>query len=106
MAPEQLIGGDATVSSDIYAAGIVIHECLTGVTPYRADTPMAFFAHKLVPSASKDTAAARTPPLGLRVTDERYTGALERLIASMTAPDPANRATSADSLLRSFMRLA
>ncbi len=106
MAPEQLIGGEATVATDIYAAGIVVHECLTGVTPYGADTPMAFFARKLVPPSPTETASARTARTPLRVADEQYTGALERLIASMTAADPANRASSAADLLRLFARLA
>jgi eukaryotic-like serine/threonine-protein kinase len=105
MAPEQLIGGPATMLTDIYAAGIVVHECLTGGTPYRADTPMAFFAHKLVPSSDVDTAAARTGAHPLTVTDPRYSGALERLIASMTAPDAEQRARSAAALLRSFTAL-
>lgn len=106
MAPEQLIGGDASVATDIYAAGIVVHECLTGVTPYGADTPMAFFAHKLIPPTPTETASARTARTPLRIADEQYTGALERLIASMTAPDPAARASSAEELLRAFARLA
>lgn len=106
MAPEQLIGGEATVATDIYAAGIVIHECLTGVTPYGADTPMAFFAHKLVPPTPTETAFARMARTPLRVADEQYTGGLERLIASMTAADPAGRAVSAAELLPLFARLA
>ena len=109
MAPEQLIGGEATIASDIYAAGIVVHECLTGVTPYGADTPMAFFAHKLEPQVPNETASARTARTPIRTDDEqstgKYTGVLERLVAKMTAPDPAARATSAGELLRAFARL-
>ncbi len=105
MAPEQLIGGEATVSTDIYAAGIVVHECLTGVTPYRAETPMAFFAHKLVTSAFGESAAERANRTPLRVADEAYSGALERLIVHMTAPDPAARAQSATDVLQAFSAL-
>ena len=47
MAPEQLIGEASTVKSDIYAAGVVLLECMTGTTPYGADTPVAFVARKL-----------------------------------------------------------
>ena len=106
MAPEQLIGGKATVATDIYAAGIVLHECLTGITTYGADTPMAFFARKLVPPMPTETASARRARTPLRVAEAQYTGALERLIARMTAADPANRASSAADLLRLFARLA
>lgn len=115
MAPEQLIGGDASVLTDIYAAGIVIHECLTGVTPYRADTPMAFFAHKLVPPTPPTAIDAnvqlrmthqRSEAAGEPLSSARYSGALERLIASMTSADPSTRSNSADQLLRAFARLA
>jgi serine/threonine-protein kinase len=117
MAPEQLIGGEATVSSDIYASGIVIHECLIGVTPYRADTPMAFFQHKLAnklahnaaqgtsQSLLSESAAARAANAPRQIPDARYSGALERLISRMTAPEPAARGTSAAELLRAFMQL-
>ncbi len=105
MAPEQLIGGAANFLTDIYAAGIVVHECLTGGTPYRADTPMAFFAHKLVAPDATDTAASRTDRQPLVVSDPRYSGALERLISSMTAPDAEQRAQSASALLRAFAAL-
>lgn|GEM_PF-362735 len=106
MAPEQLIGGDATMSSDIYASGIVIHECLTGVTPYRADTPMAFFQHKLTAPQTTESAATRTANAPLRVSDARYSGPLERLISGMIAPEPSARASSAAELLHAFMHLA
>ncbi len=106
MAPEQLIGGEATISSDIYASGIVIHECLTGVTPYRADTPMAFFQHKLAGSPTTESAATRAAKSPLHVTDARYSGSLERLISRMTAPEPGARASSATELLQAFMVLS
>lgn len=47
MAPEQLIGEPSSIKSDLYAAGIVLKECLTGSTPYQADTPIEFVARKL-----------------------------------------------------------
>src|ERR1019366_480023 len=71
MAPEQLIGGPASARSDIYAAGVVLYECLTGVTPYSADTPAAFIArkfHATAPPAATRLAATRRVAPGAETT--------------------------------------
>jgi serine/threonine-protein kinase len=94
MAPEQLLGHDAGVLGDIYAAGVVLHECVTGATPFGGDTPLAFFARKLDP-----------PPQSRRAERPRATaGTLDDVIARMTAPDPADRPASAAELYELFAR--
>ena len=35
-APEQVAGGAITTSTDIYSLGVILHEIVTGVAPYRA----------------------------------------------------------------------
>ncbi|MGQ0712533.1 MAG: protein kinase domain-containing protein [Gemmatimonadaceae bacterium] len=40
MAPEQLRGEDIDLRADIYSAGVVIYECLTGRTPYTAENAL------------------------------------------------------------------
>ena len=47
LSPELLLGESANAASDIYAAGMVLHECLTGATPFQADTPAAFMTRKM-----------------------------------------------------------
>jgi DNA-binding response OmpR family regulator len=47
MAPEQLFGEDFDQRADLYAAGVVLFECLTGRLPFEASTPMALIARVL-----------------------------------------------------------
>ncbi len=101
MAPEQLIGGPASVQTDIYAAGIVLHECLYGGTPYHAQTPIAFLSDKL-----RSPATARERIGAARAVNARTAASgLEELILRMTAPDVAQREASASTLLRAFAAL-
>ena len=47
MAPEQLMGQDVDVRADIYAAGCVLYECLTGHKPVEADNAITLIARLL-----------------------------------------------------------
>ena len=35
-APEQVVAGSITTVTDIYSLGVVLHELVTGLSPYRA----------------------------------------------------------------------
>ena len=99
MAPEQLIGAPAGVASDIYAAGVVLHECLRGVTPFGADTRVSFIAHKL------DTAAPAAPVARPVLDAARATTAFEAIVARMMTPSVERRPSSASALYEEIAQL-
>jgi len=47
MAPEQLLDEPVDARADVYAAGVVLYEALTGRRPYEAGTPAALIARVL-----------------------------------------------------------
>ena len=47
MAPEQLLGDDVDARADLYSAGVVLYECLTGQLPFNADSPITLITKVL-----------------------------------------------------------
>jgi CheY-like chemotaxis protein len=63
MAPEQLFGGKIDERSDLFAAGVILYECLSGLPPFDATTPTAIFARMLEgPPAPVDSLAPEVTP--------------------------------------------
>jgi len=87
MAPEQLLGDNVDFRADLYAAGCVLFECLTGRTPFVADSPITLVAKQLEES----------PPSPASLNTE-VPEALAQLILRTLSKDPNDRPQSAAAL--------
>jgi serine/threonine protein kinase len=85
MSPEQLMGETLTPATDLYAAGVVLYECLTGRLPIAATTPMSFLAQLMHhgPTPILEVAPDIPAPLAGLVTG------LLRPVADRTPPTAA-----------------
>jgi serine/threonine-protein kinase len=87
MAPEQLLGDNVDFRADVYAAGCVLFECLTGRTPFVADSPITLVAKQL----------EETPPSPASLNAE-VPEALALLILRTLSKRPDDRPQSAEAL--------
>jgi serine/threonine-protein kinase len=88
IAPEQALGTEVDGRADIYATGCVAYWLLTGQFVFRAETPMGLLLQH-----------AQTPPTPPSTRTERpIPPALDDLVLSCLAKDPANRPQSAREL--------
>jgi eukaryotic-like serine/threonine-protein kinase len=89
LAPEQVAGGTADARTDVYAAGIMLFEMLTGAQPHTGETPLAVayqHVNAVVPAPS-----SVVPGLP---------AALDTLVALATSRDPDLRPADAGQFLR------
>lgn len=81
MAPEQVAGQDADARADIYAAGIIFFEMLTGRTPFKGKTSEIMRLHLMEELPKLETAnpdRAATPALWALLTRATAKGRAER----------------------------
>lgn len=95
MSPEQAMGDEVVDHrTDIYSAGCVLYEMLTGDPPFTGSSGHAIVARKLV-----------DPPPSIRVVREGVPDAVERLTLRTLARMAADRPAAASELARMLNRL-
>lgn|GEM_PF-3521725 len=88
IAPEVVCGRAHTEAADIYSAGVVLYELLTGTTPFAGDTTMEIL-HRHV-NDEPELPSARRP-------DGAISPALDELVLRALAKHPSQRFLTADS---------
>ncbi len=87
MSPEQLSGMELDARSDLYAAGVVLFECVTGRVPFEGDTTWALVAKHL----------EEAPP-DPRTLNPEVPEVLARVVLKAMAKQPEERYQSAAEL--------
>jgi serine/threonine protein kinase/Tol biopolymer transport system component len=91
MAPEQLLGEPVGPPTDLWAAGVVMFEALTGQRPFRGEQAQAI-AYSIV----------NEQPLSLLELQPDAPAELGRILKKLLRKDPAQRYQSAEELLSEF----
>ncbi len=91
LAPEQVSGNVSDQRSDVYAAGVMLFEMLTGVQPHTGETPLAV-AYKHVNSVVPAPSTVNT----------ELPAALDALVALATSRDPELRPPDARHYLKAI----
>lgn len=89
MPPEQARGEKVDARADIYAAGAILFELLTGTVPFAGETVQEVLAHVLVSAPPSPAERVRTIP-----------AELDALVLSALDKDPRRRPASARDFLR------
>src|SRR5512134_1192904 len=94
LSPEQARGAPVTAASDLYSAGVVLYEMLTGKVPFTGDSAIEI--------AMKHVNELPAPPSALRpeVSQE-----LDQIVLRALAKDPADRYQTAEEFIEDLERV-
>jgi eukaryotic-like serine/threonine-protein kinase len=94
LSPEQARGEAVDARSDVYAAGCVLYELLTGEPPFTGDTPVAVaYQHVREDPKSPSQVNPQVPP------------ALDAVVLKALSKNPANRYQSAQEMRTDLVRV-
>ncbi len=88
ISPEQARGSHIDSRSDLYSAGVVLYEMITGRLPFEGDNPVSVAIQHI-----------NSIPLSPRELDPSIPEALEAITMKAMAPNPDDRYLSADEML-------
>jgi DNA-binding response OmpR family regulator len=94
MSPEQLLDEEVDGRSDLYAAGVVLYECLTGRLPFEASSPISLIAKLL--HDDPEPPATLNPDVPAPLSD---------LILHLLAKRPGERPRTAGDLAKQLSQL-
>ncbi|GAA4903798.1 serine/threonine-protein kinase [Actinomycetospora succinea] len=97
LSPEQGLGQEVDARADVYAAGCVLFELLTGEPPFTADSPVAIVYQHV--REDPPLLATLTPP-GVVVSSE-----LEAVVRRAMAKNPDNRYPTAADMRADLLRV-
>lgn len=87
LSPEQVRDGDASPRSDVYSAGILAYELLTGHTPFTGDSALSIAYQRLDTDVPPPSASIDGVP-----------GQFDQFVGRATARDPAERYADASEM--------
>ena len=94
LSPEQARGEQVDARSDVYAAGCVLYELITGVPPFTGDSPVAV--------AYQHVREDPTPP---SQANPEVSAALDAVVLKAMSKNPANRYQSAAEMRTDLVRV-